>query len=294
MHYREVPVLFTSYNRLEYTRESLSRLIESCCGTILVFDNMSTDGTREWLKTLGSAKLSIHYNEKNEGVAGAMNFFFNATEGCKYIAKVDNDTVVPRDWLTKLLESAEECELDIVQAKHPILRQSHPSGDFDEWMKTLPADKRRPNIRYSDHVGGTAVLIRRSKIDSQLESKWLLGGWDKFQAEHPDLKIAFDSAVEVELLDTRGGRQLQERYERYYEETKRKNLTDKEVIERLDAELRRQGDRVAELQKRLDEALSELEITKSHLNDLHSSDTYRATSFTGRLLALLGLRKAGD
>ena len=164
-----IPVLFTTYNRLEYTKKSLKSLIASDCGKIVIFDNNSNDGTIEWLDSLKNAKLEIIKNPKNDGVSGAMNYFFSVTKNNKYVAKVDNDTVVPKDWLTKLYTSAEDCDLDIVQAKHPIIRLSHISGSFDEWMKTLEQDKKYDDIYYSSHVGGTAVLIRRNIVKKSLE-----------------------------------------------------------------------------------------------------------------------------
>lgn len=234
---KEVPVLFTTYNRLEYTKKALKALIDSNCGLITVFDNNSQDGTADWLSKLSSKKVHLVLNKTNLGVSGAMNYFFANTRDAHFVAKVDNDTIVPKDWIEKLMHSMNECKLDIVQAKHPIMRQSHISGDFDTWMKTLASDTKLKHVHYSSHVGGTAVLIRREIISEKLESKWVLGGWDKFQAAHPNLRIAFDSSVEVALLDTKGGSQIHDKYSAYYKDTQRSNLEQQDVIDRLTKEV---------------------------------------------------------
>jgi glycosyltransferase involved in cell wall biosynthesis len=280
----DIRVLFTTYNRLEFTKKSLNSLIGSNCGEILIFDNGSTDGTQEWLKTLESKKVMVVQNTENIGVAGAMNYFFENTSNEIYVAKIDNDTVVPVDWLDKLLASAINCRLDIVQAKHSIMRQSHVSGDFDTWMKTLETDAAYKNIHYSSHVGGTAILIRRAIIDERLESKWVLGGWDKFQSEHSELRIAFDSSVEVALLDTESGAQIHDNNRQYYKETKRKNLNSSETIARLTKQ-------TIELVDTNSKLIEENKNLNNQLKSIHRSRSYKLISSLRRVSRFFFINK---
>jgi GT2 family glycosyltransferase len=217
-----VPVLFVTYNRLDFTKIALKALLKSNCGRIIVFDNHSTDGTQEWLKSLHNRKLKIVLNDTNLGITGAMNYLFSVTKRKKYIAKVDNDTVVQKDWLEKLLKVANQRQLDIVQAKHPILKKSHSSGSFDAWMKTMERDEINPKVYYSNHVGGSGIIIRRKVVGAEkLDSDWVLGGWDLFQYNHPELKKAFYSGTQLKLLDTYEGGTRYNKYKNYYIETGR-------------------------------------------------------------------------
>lgn len=89
-----IPVLYTTFNRLDYTRQTLPVLLENAQeGKVIVIDNGSTDGTVNFLKSLSGFDLIL--KEENTGISGAMNTFFEMTEGEKYVAKVDNDTIVP-------------------------------------------------------------------------------------------------------------------------------------------------------------------------------------------------------
>lgn len=248
-----IPVLFTTYNRLNYTKQTLFALIKSTTGQIVVFDNGSTDGTKEWLEKINNKKVKIHFNAENQGISGAMNYFFKKTADCKYVAKVDNDTMVNKDWLEKLVSVADKLSLDLVQAKHPILKISHSSGDFDEWMQEKKQDRKIKTVYYSNHIGGSGVLIRRSIVKEKLNSKWILGGWDKFQENHPELKKAFCVDTEVKILDTKEGKLKDQDYPDYYKHTGRKDtITIKE-----------QNDWILHLEKDIETLNNEIKILKN-------------------------------
>ena len=196
-----IPILFTTYNRLEYSKKSLQALIDSDCGDIIVVDNYSTDGTVEWLQSLNHTKVKIILNSKNEGVAGAMNIFLEWTKDYHVVGKVDNDTIVPKDWCVKLKNKMDALQIDIIQAKHHILKETHPKG-FDSWMQTMTQSRIDNSIYYNSFVGGSGILFNREKIHLIPQTEWKLYGWFQFQKQHPEMRKAFCSDVEIELLDT--------------------------------------------------------------------------------------------
>ena len=86
----KIPILFTAFNRLEYTKQCLTALSEntSNIGEIYIIDNASTDGTVEYLKSVSFSNVStIIYNDENVGVAGAMNQFFKMIDS-EYLLKL--------------------------------------------------------------------------------------------------------------------------------------------------------------------------------------------------------------
>lgn len=219
-----VPVLFTTYNRLEYTKKSLPALMASDCGLIVVIDNCSTDGTQDYLKELQNAtdRILVIYENENKGVAGAMNLFLLLTASDKYVAKVDNDTVVPRDWCIRLMGKLMVHKIDIIQAMHPIPDATFPGGNFMEWMKTMVQDRKDPSLYYHKFVGGSGIVFRRRSVDVIPETEWKLYGWNTFQKQHPELIKAFCTDVVVELLDMHqsGGTRYDD-FPDYYKETRR-------------------------------------------------------------------------
>lgn len=217
MSHFDVPVLYTTYNRLGYTRRTIEALINSDCGSIFIFDNDSTDGTKAWLKSLDHDKVFVYNSPKNVGVAGAMNTFLDITKGKEYVAKVDNDTLVPKDWLEKLLVNLVDNRADIVQAKHHLIKAVHPDG-FDAWVRNM---KHQENLVFNSFVGGTGIVFRRDIIDKVPRTDWMLGGWHKWQMEHPEIIKAFDLDVFVDLLDTGPLGENYNEFPEYYKETKR-------------------------------------------------------------------------
>lgn len=209
-----IPVLMITYGRLEYTKRSLEALMNSRLATVYVIDNGSTDGTVEWIQSMRSS-LHFVYNSLNIGIAGAMNQFLHKTPGAMIAGKVDNDTVVPVDWIEKLLPHLQKT--DIVQAKHHLIKATHPAG-FDDWVSTMKADGP---LRFNHFVGGTGILFKRNIISRIPATEWKLGGWRQWQREHPEFKKAFATDVEIELLDTNENGEDYSAYPDYYKETKR-------------------------------------------------------------------------
>jgi len=219
-----IPILFTTFNRLEYTKKALHALMESDCGDIYIFDNGSTDDTIEWLENFvdNEDRLTIHYNDTNVAVVGAMNHFFGKMKG-KYevVGKVDNDTIVPKVWCAPLVEKMQKCHIDIIQAKHPILQETYNGASFDAWMKTMMQDEKDPSIFYSSFVGGSGMLCNLKKMGIISSTDEKLVGWTYYQRFHPLLVKAFCDAVEIDLLDMHkeGGANYEDK--NYYKETGR-------------------------------------------------------------------------
>lgn len=203
-----------TYNRLEFTKQALKALFNVRGAKVYIIDNCSTDGTVEYLKKQKEA-FSISYLNKNIGIAGAMNLFLKMTKDAEFVGKIDNDTIVQPEFIEKMLPHMQKA--DIVQAKHPILKATHPGG-FDQWVKSMKADG---TLRFNHFVGGSGILLKRSIVDKIPETEWKLGGWREFQRQRPELKKAFATDVEIKLLDTDENGAQYEAYPQYYKSTGR-------------------------------------------------------------------------
>lgn len=215
------PVLMTTYDRLDYTKQALTALLKADVGKVIVIDNGSTDGTVKWLRDQENPKLQIIYNRENQGIRGAMNAFFSLTRGEEFVGKVDNDTIVPKNWYANLIEMMLERNVDIMQCKHHLL--DNPNGSFAEYMKTLNQDEQNPHIFHSDFVGGSGIAIRRTKMNGKLqEASHILYSWFEYQRSHPEMRKAFCDNVEIGLLDMKGHNKPDYgKYRKYYQETGR-------------------------------------------------------------------------
>jgi GT2 family glycosyltransferase len=95
-------VIVPTYNRLELLKKTLHTLFSQQYEgyEIIVVNDGSTDGTHEFLSTL-SAKSGIRYlHHPNCGLAASRKAGLNAAQGT-YVAFLDDDCIVPSDWLQK-------------------------------------------------------------------------------------------------------------------------------------------------------------------------------------------------
>ncbi|WP_280570393.1 glycosyltransferase [Chromohalobacter sp. 296-RDG] len=73
---RTLAVVIVSYNRLEQLKMGIEAVLnEPVCGVVVV-DNGSTDGSREWLATSEDARLRVLTPERNLGGAGGFEVGF--------------------------------------------------------------------------------------------------------------------------------------------------------------------------------------------------------------------------
>ncbi|MDO5564314.1 MAG: glycosyltransferase [Eubacteriales bacterium] len=110
--------IIVTYNRIELLKECLIALNESdyFCD-ILIVDNASSDGTKEYLNDLLNKKNNnyiIYYYNTNENIGGAGGYNFGLKKAIeldnkyKYFWLMDDDCIVSKNSLSKLINVAKE------------------------------------------------------------------------------------------------------------------------------------------------------------------------------------------
>lgn len=199
MNNEQITILFTTFNRLEYTKQSLPVLVKNTeyeNTRLIIIDNNSTDGTQEWLEKNKPDNSWVFYNKTNVGVIGAMN---QCLPLCgDLMAKVDNDTLVPKKWLTGLYMKLQEHSLFAIGAKHKIMNANYDT--WDEWMENLK--KIDDDVYLTDYIGGSGVLFKTEGIEN-IPVHGRFFGWGDIQNQmvKSGKKIAFHNGVYVDLLD---------------------------------------------------------------------------------------------
>jgi len=228
-----IPLLYTTHNRLEFTKQTLPMLFNNTLGDVLfvILDTGSTDGTAEYLqknlKTIAGNKNYVLFLERDMRVSEAMDFFFGYIKQYlfEYAAKVDNDTVVPLDWLTALLDSAKKNNIDILQARHHIMNNN--VKNWEEWMSTLQVvHYGKYKLYLNNFVGGSGIVLHNKTtipFSMNSNSQRPLHGWTELQAEHTEWVKAFHNDVFITLLDMKADNVLDSTiYPEYYTLTQRK------------------------------------------------------------------------
>ena len=102
-----IPVL----NCLKYTKQIISQLKECTYSKmeIIIIDNNSTDGTREFLQTIQDENISCIYNKENKGYSYANNQGIEKAS-CEYICFLNNDTMVFSGWDISLINALDSTD----------------------------------------------------------------------------------------------------------------------------------------------------------------------------------------
>ena len=145
---------------------------------IVVADNLSTDGSREWLQEY-HPEVRCLCLDSNRGPAGGRNAILYQME-TNYILFLDNDITVEPDTVTRLMEVIKTGPK--IAVCHPEI--CDPDDEFvyhynGGWIHYLGAyisrnndAKERPEYEIFDAVSGAALLVKR-------ETALAVGGFDE-------------------------------------------------------------------------------------------------------------------
>lgn len=151
-----IDVLYLARNRLAYTQASFGYLLAntdwSLVDRLVVYDDGSEDGTREWLEErMAGCPHPYILRETHFGSPVAVMADYLATAQADIMAKVDNDIAVPPGWLSTAARCMEENpELELL-------------GLAAGWAR----EKQGPlGYQVATHIGGVG-LMRRSAFDKR-------------------------------------------------------------------------------------------------------------------------------
>ena len=105
-----ISIIISVYGQLEYTKRCLHELEKTLMGKIryevIIIDDASKDGTKEFLQSLESS-FRIFLNESNQGFAKNNNLGAQEAQG-EYLCFLNNDVFVQGNWLLPMLQVFKE------------------------------------------------------------------------------------------------------------------------------------------------------------------------------------------
>lgn len=111
----KICAVVVTYNRLDLLKGTVEKLLnqDRKLDEIIVVDNKSTDGTKEYLETIKNKIVPV-YLEKNVGGAGGFNQGIRLAyeRGNDYVWVMDDDTYVERNALSKLIEKFDKVDME--------------------------------------------------------------------------------------------------------------------------------------------------------------------------------------
>ncbi|MBI3796936.1 MAG: glycosyltransferase [Deltaproteobacteria bacterium] len=111
-------IVVVTYNNLALTKLCLESIVRNAAYPnyeLILVDNNSTDGTQAYLRYLAnqSAQITVILNSQNHGFAKANNQGIARATG-EYLVLLNNDTIVPPGWLSRLLRHLRDPAVGIV------------------------------------------------------------------------------------------------------------------------------------------------------------------------------------
>ena len=201
------PVVMLTHNLLALTREAVRSVLAQDVPThLVVVDNNSTDGTREWLRTLDPARVTVMALAENVGVSAAWNLALRwlfDTRREPAVLVVNSDVVLRPDTVRLLLadgglfvtavgvSTRNEIEGDVTLSRRP-----HPDfsaylirhqcwmrvGEFDERMFAWHSDNDyHVRMTRAGVWAGTcgvpfyhvaAATVKASEQDKDARARW--------------------------------------------------------------------------------------------------------------------------
>ena len=130
---------------------------------LIVVDNLSTDGSREFFRSVGALVIE---NQGNYSYPYCQNRGIENANG-NVLAFLNNDVVVPKGWNTRLLESMQHNGLDLIT-----------SCGIERVETRVHTKKLRKRWRWTK--GLASLVFGKTKFSLELMHRWMYPNWQAF------------------------------------------------------------------------------------------------------------------
>lgn len=169
---KKVIAIVVTYNRKELLKECVNALLnqdyKNC--DVLIVDNASTDGTKEYLED-ELKEQRVHYVNTGANLGGAGGFNYGMKEaykiGCDFMWIMDDDCIVHNDSLTELMNANEELKEEygflsskVLWKDDSICKMNIQKQKFSRWLKDF--DKNMQPIAMASFV---SLFIKTSIVE---------------------------------------------------------------------------------------------------------------------------------
>lgn len=177
MHLPKVTAIILHWNSEKAISECLTSLQKSSYKSceVIVVDNGSIDGSAKRLRRK-FPEITLMENETNLGFCGGNNvgIRYALRHGARYILLLNNDTIVDKDTVSKLVEAMEENpEIGAVGPKicfydqMDVVQSMGAKIDFKtgKTSNITQDDNSSGTIKEVDFISGCALMIRREVVE---------------------------------------------------------------------------------------------------------------------------------
>jgi len=173
-------IIMPVFNKNELTQQCLTHLAEVTdrpSYEVIVIDNASSDGTADFLASLGG-DIHVITNKENFGFAKACNQGAAVAKG-KYLVFLNNDTIPQPNWLAPLVQEVEEHDDVAVVGSmllYPDKTIQHAGVVFSRgnqspyhYLSGVPQNFGPANVRREFHAVTAASMLVRKDLFVQVD-----------------------------------------------------------------------------------------------------------------------------
>ncbi|UCE37897.1 MAG: glycosyltransferase [Thermoplasmata archaeon] len=190
-----VSFIVPAYNNEKTIGKSLeSILAQSCKKEVIVVDNCSTDNTRSVIEKF-PVKILL---EKKKGAGAARNRGLTVARG-NYIAFVDADAYLPKDWALRAIQALKETDENVVCARGPLrsMKKSNVGRALDALSYGTPSIVKRAYVKVLNASG--IMFIRRILDEIKFDEDFVRGQDTElgFRIIGKGYKILYDDSLYI-------------------------------------------------------------------------------------------------
>jgi GT2 family glycosyltransferase/glycosyltransferase involved in cell wall biosynthesis/ADP-heptose:LPS heptosyltransferase/2-polyprenyl-3-methyl-5-hydroxy-6-metoxy-1,4-benzoquinol methylase/thioredoxin-like negative regulator of GroEL len=169
-----VSIIIPVFNKIDFTKKCLQAVAKNTEYSnyeVIILDNGSTDGTKEFLDQLCGSdhRIKVKHSDENLGFVKGCNLAAESARG-KYILFLNNDTEVQPGWLSALVEFAEtheDCGAVGSKLVYPDGTLQEAGGiifsDGEGWnfgRGGHPMDPAFNYVREVDYCSGASLMVK--------------------------------------------------------------------------------------------------------------------------------------
>ncbi|HDL15591.1 MAG TPA: glycosyltransferase family 2 protein [Euryarchaeota archaeon] len=178
MSYYKASIIIITHNNLYYTKlccESIFSKTQYPGYEVIIVDNASTDGTRNYFDELKKKHSNIHVilNRENIGFVRASNQGIQLSTG-EIVVLLNNDTVVTKNWLERLIRYLQDEKTGMVgpvtsfcgnEARINVPYNTVTLDGFEDFVRQYHAEHKEPESFDIKTLAMYCVALRRKVID---------------------------------------------------------------------------------------------------------------------------------
>jgi glycosyltransferase involved in cell wall biosynthesis/GT2 family glycosyltransferase len=175
-------IVVVAVDNLIFNRMCLESVLANTCWPsyeIIFVDNGSTDGTREYVSQLAAVNPGVRliFNSRNVGFSPAVNQGLRLAKG-EVLVILNNDTIVPQDWLHPLLRHLDDRGAGLVG---PVTNRTGNEAQIDAPYRTygeflaFSRAHREAHAGKAFHIRTLAMFCTAMRRDTYAE----IGGLDE-------------------------------------------------------------------------------------------------------------------